>query len=162
MSIFGNDKKQLEAAQRGPKPTLPAAPQLPAEYAPAKRRPLSAQAAEAAQRWQDLEDELTHTKSTLEDLRAVHNVLEESNRVLHEDIERLKLTNERLVRENTTIHARLSTAAEIIVGIMKPLQPVIMDEQRLEAAISDPSAKPHSFSTTDLETGNGNGKETEK
>lgn len=100
-------------------------------FAPPAQRPqrqFAEEAAKAAQHVIDLENHV----STLEQLNAANkshiSVLEESNTILQEEISKLKRDNDRLATENTVIHTRLRTAADILLNIMKPLQREELDQ----------------------------------
>lgn len=89
------------------------------DYMPRRQR--SAKYAEAMEEADKLEQDLQAERSASALLRSQLQVVEESNTILHEEIAGLKKDNERLVRENTTIHERLKIVAEILINLMKPV-----------------------------------------
>lgn len=90
-------------------------------FAP-KQRQLSDQAAQAAQNMIDLQTEVERLRQEADVLRSHIRVIEETNVILVTELDTTKKNNESLMRENIVIHTRLRTAADIIVGIMKPLE----------------------------------------
>lgn len=94
----------------------------PSPFAP-KQRQLSDAAAQAAQNMIDLQIEVEQLKAEGNHLRSHIEVIEETNSILVAELEVLKKNNKSLERENIVIHTRLRTAADIIVDIMKPLEP---------------------------------------
>ena len=109
--------KTLEVKMSPPlPPKTPTAP--PSEFT---GRPRSAAYAQALDQWAELERELEHTRSRLQAANGHIMVLEESNKILHEELEALKQENHKLSRENTIIHTRLSDAAHALLNITRPL-----------------------------------------
>jgi len=117
MSIFDKDKKP--PAMR------------PEDFAPNRqpRREMAQAAAEAMQRWIDLEAELLWHRDQLAKLRAQLDVAQQRIAELGTDLVNTRADNERLVRENQTFHTRLASVTEQIISIMRPIQAYSIIEQ---------------------------------
>lgn len=90
---------------------------------PSVRQARSAAAADAAARWEQLESELETTKAELVKLRSHVQVIEESNKILHEDAEGLRTENDRLKHEKAVIMTRIEAAGDVLIGLIKPIPP---------------------------------------
>lgn len=106
------------------------------QFLPVPRR-RSAAAAAAAQQWEELESEATQLKAQLNSAHSQLQVFEESNKILHEDLAQLKRENERLMRENISIHTRIQAAAELLCKL------VVGEAPKLAQPSEGPA--PHSF-----------------
>jgi len=95
------------------------------EFAPPARRAEARSEAYAAAMndFRLMENETQVLRQEIAKANAEIAVLEESNKLLHRDMDGIKADNERLVRENTVIHTRLRAAADTLLGVMKPADP---------------------------------------
>lgn len=102
----------------------------------------SERAAEAAQHVVDLENSLASAQHEIEGLRARNSVIEEANKLLHEELDSLKRDNNRLLRENVEVHTRVTAAAEALMRIIKtsPHEPQLVEtpEHAIQQALQEP------------------------
>lgn len=91
---------------------------------PTRRR--SERAAQAEAEWEQLENDARHWRKEADAQISRNSVLEESIRIMHEDLERTQRHNERLVRENTTMCERVKIAAEVLIGLQQGQQQAAM------------------------------------
>ena len=77
-------------------------------------------AADAAQRWVDLESALKQITAERDDFRNRLSSIEQTSAILQADNNRLRIENDALKVENAVIMTRVRDAARIIVGIVSP------------------------------------------
>jgi len=115
-----------------PKAPAPMAPPISGQaYAPPRYR--SQAYAQAQAEWEQLDNELAYTKDQCESLRAQIKVVEETIKALKIERDELRSSNERLVRENTDMHASVTAAANCLVGLVAKRSNGNSDDPRLDA-----------------------------
>ena len=118
MQMFGAPKR----AKNGPPHVEPMPPALRPSPPPARTNPsrrMSEAAAEAAQRWDDLEHELAETKQDLDEERIERQVAERENHRLKDELSRMS-TDRDLHRDRVAeIETQFEDVASLLVKVIE-------------------------------------------
>ena len=98
-------------------------------------------AAKAAQDMLDLENHIEQLKGELEMVRSHSLVVEESNKLLHEQVSVLEHENHDLRRIQTEINTRLSVCANILMDLRRPITEPPVDNITKQSANEQPAEK---------------------
>lgn len=101
---------------------------------------MSEQAAQAAQQMHELLTSVDRLHNDLSLAMADKRVLEQSLEIVQTERDDLVRENERLVRENTAIHTRIAIAAEVLMKLHRPIEP--LTSEALSTAVNTTSEPP--------------------
>lgn len=142
MNIPFLNRTERPAAIVHDEPVFPYLNSLPLSPDPRQRR-ISEAAAGAAQYVIDLEAEVTRLKEESGFERNRNSLLDETNKLLHEQVAALEQENRKLRDSNTRVRAKLQVSGQIVLEAMReadsweasaPVPDIVLEPSEQEAA----------------------------